>query len=108
MSHAYHTASMADPRGVAHVVTVGSEQARAAWRVAAAQPGWVRRLTLLAFLVVVGIPIALLFLLASFVALLTFGVLAGAHLLSTKVRALMPRRDGRENVRVIQRREGPR
>jgi hypothetical protein len=68
------------------------------------QPNWVSRLALMCFLVLVALPIVLLVLAAFFVAMLLFGVLAGVNVVLNAVRGVLPRSDGRENVRVIQRR----
>ena len=65
----------------------------------------VARAAAVAFLVVVGLPILVLVLLAITAAVVVFGVLAGIDALMRAVRG--PRRveDGRENVRVIERRD---
>jgi len=86
----------------------GSQQrAGAAWRTINTQPGWIVKATVFAFLLVVGVPVVLLLLLALFVAGLLFTVLWGANALVRRLKRLMPQRDGRENVRVIRRIDGP-
>jgi hypothetical protein len=68
------------------------------------QPSWVSRIALLAFLVLVALPIVLLVVAAFFLATLLFAILAGANAVLNAFRGVLPRSDGRENVRVIQRR----
>ena len=62
------------------------------------------RAALLVFLIVVGLPLLALFLVALFLATIVFAVLAGVNFVLLKIRGILPRNDGRENVRVIQRR----
>jgi hypothetical protein len=81
----------------------GAGPAAAAWRLAARQPSWVTRFALLAFLLVIGLPLAILFLLALLAATLVFGALALASAAGMWLRGKLPRRDGRENVRIIRR-----
>ena len=83
------------------------------WRLAASRPGWPLRIALLTFLLVLGLPIILLGLVAILLATAVFAVLALAHRTIERIRGLgrgrirgrglLGRRDGRENVRVIQR-----
>ncbi len=75
------------------------------WRLAASQPGWPLRIALLTFLLVLGLPIILLTVVAILLAAAVFAVLALAHRTIERIRGrgLLGRRDGRENVRVIQR-----
>ena len=82
----------------------GAQRAAAAWQTAASQPSWVARAALLVFLIVVGLPLLALFLVALFLATIVFAVLAGVNFVLLKIRGILPRNDGRENVRVIQRR----
>ena len=83
--------------------TPGAQRATAIWQTAASQPSWISRAVLVTFLLVIGIPIFLLVLLALLVATVVFALLWGANALMTKMRGVLPRRDGRQNVRVIQR-----
>ncbi len=80
-----------------------SSRAAAMWRAAAAQPGWITRVALLTFLLVVGLPSLLLLILAVVFAAVVFGVLALVNTTLVRLRAALPRRDGRSNVRVIRR-----
>ena len=82
----------------------GAHRAAAAWQTAASQPSWVARAALVVFLIVIGLPLMLLFLLALLLAVIVFTALAGVNFIIAKVRGILPRSDGRENVRVIQRR----
>jgi hypothetical protein len=82
----------------------GGSRAQSVFRTVAAQPSWVSRIALMAFLIVIGLPLFLLFLLALLTAIVIFSVLALANALVMAVRGALPRRsDGRENVRVIRR-----
>jgi hypothetical protein len=83
------------------------QQQRERWargyRWASSQPSWVARASLLAFMIVVGLPMAILFMLALLAAIVVFGTLAIGHLVLAKVRALFSGdrdTEGRENVRV--------
>ena len=102
----YDTAAMIDSRQVFRVASTGSQRAGQAWRMASRQPSWITRLTVLTFLIVVGIPIALLILGAVFAAAIIFGVLVLFNSLLMKIKRLLPKRDGRQNVRVIRRIDG--
>lgn len=83
----------------------GTGRAQVLFRSVAAQPSWIARIALMTFLLVIGLPILLLFLLALLAGVLIFSVLAVANAIVLRVRGLLGRRsDGRENVRVIQRR----
>lgn len=82
-----------------------TDRGQTVFRAVSAQPNWVTRLALYAFLIVVGLPILLLTLVALFAAVFVFGLLVFANALLVRVRRIFPRDDGRRNVRVIQRRE---
>jgi hypothetical protein len=79
------------------------DRTRVAWRSAAEQPNWIVKVTALAFLLVVVLPILLLLAVAGLVAAVVFAVLIGFHRLRLALSGLRPRDDGRENVRVIRR-----
>ena len=81
-----------------------SERVAAMWRAASAQPGWLGRAVLMTFILVIAIPIFLLVMLALIVASVVFAVLFCVNYVFMKARGILPKRDGRENVRVIQRR----
>jgi uncharacterized BrkB/YihY/UPF0761 family membrane protein len=85
----------------------GRDGAARVWRVAATQPGWVSRIAALTFLIVIGLPIVLLILLALLAAVVVFTVLALVSMVVMWVRGLFPQHDGRENVRVMRRVDGP-
>ena len=61
---------------------------------------------LIRFLLVVALPVLLLVVLALVVATLVFTVLWLANKVLELLRPVLPRRDGRENVRVIRRPDG--
>ena len=84
--------------------TSGAQRAATAWQTAAAQPSWITRVTMLVFLVVVGLPLLLLILLALFAATVVFFALAAVNFVLSRFRRILPRDDGRQNVRVIERR----
>lgn len=65
--------------------------------------GRLQRAILLAFLIVISLPIVLLVLLALLTAVMVFAVLAAANIVLRRLVHLLPRRDGRSNVRVIRR-----
>ena len=71
------------------------------WRAVSAQPSWVSRIALTTFLLVLAIPIVLLVLFATIAGALVFAALASAYVLVGRFRQLLPRRDGRSNVKVI-------
>jgi uncharacterized membrane protein required for colicin V production len=85
----------------------GRQRAGAAWQTVSAQPGWIVRTTSLVFLLVIGVPILVLLVLAILAALVVFSILWGVNRLLGGLRGILPRRDGRENVRVIRRIDGP-
>ena len=91
----------------AQYASEGQQRATAAWRAVNTQPGWIVKATVFAFLLVVGVPIVLLLLLALIVAGLLFAVLWSVNALIRRLKGLLPHRDGRRNVRVIRRIDGP-
>ncbi len=94
-------------------MTTAAGRMGSVWRLAASRPGWPLRIALLTFLLVLGLPIILLALVAILLAAAVFAVLALAHRTIERIRGrgrirgwgLLGRRDGRENVRVIERRD---
>ncbi len=90
-------------------MTTAAGRMGSVWRLAASRPGWPLRIALLTFLLVLGLPIILLALVAILLASAVFAVLALAHRTIERFqgrgRGLLGRRDGRENVRVIERRD---
>lgn len=83
----------------------GSDRTRAAWEHVTQQPSWIIRVALAVFFVILAIPIVLLLLIAFLAALVIFSMLAIVNACLNAVRGLGPRRDGRDNVRVIRRPE---
>ena len=84
----------------------GGQRVFHVWQTVNRQPSWVVRLTLMAFVLIVVLPIVVLMLLAFIVAGLVFSVLWGANRLFQSVRGGLSGRSsesGRENVRVIPR-----
>ena len=67
------------------------------------QPSWVVRLVLLIFMLVVGLPLLLLAIVAVIAATIVFTGLALINAGVARLRGLLPKRDGRSNVRVIKR-----
>ena len=82
-----------------------ADRGQTVFRTVSAQPGWVTRLALYTFVIVIGLPILLLTIVALCAAIIVFGVLVVANALIMRLRGAMPRDDGRRNVRVIQRRD---
>lgn len=83
----------------------GAQRVSAIWQTAASQPSWISRVVLMTFILIIAIPIFLLVMLALLAASVVFGVLWIANTLVMKIRGTLPHRDGRKNVRVIQRRD---
>ncbi len=97
---------------VTRITTHAADQSRYAagvWRAAASQPGWITRIALMTFLLVVGLPILLLVMAAILIAAVVFAGLALLNGVVARVRGMrggrgaLGRRDGRANVRVIRR-----
>jgi hypothetical protein len=80
-----------------------AHRARSVFRTISAQPNWIFRLAGLAFILVLGLPIVALSVLAVFAAIVVFSILAAVNILMTRLRWVLPRNDGRSNVRVIRR-----
>lgn len=93
---AYHAPGMTDPPRPVPVFPAGAR--------AASGGGVLRALTILVVLIV-AIPVALILAAVGIVGLLVLLGLALVNRLIAGVRGLGPRRDGRENVRVIRRDE---
>ncbi len=82
------------------------ERAARAYQWAARQPSWVTKFALLAFLIVIGIPVFIILMLAVVASVIVFGGLAALNLLVIRLRSLLPHADGRSsNVRVIDHRD---
>jgi hypothetical protein len=82
----------------------GSHRAGSAWRMVRSQPSWIHRWVATLFLLVLALPIVLIALLALFGAALLFIILVIVNTILRAFRNVMPRRDGRKNVKVIERR----
>jgi len=85
------------------VTSNGQRRAASVFQAIGSQPGWLRRIVLLAFLIVIGLPVVLLVLLALLTAALVFTILAATNMIVRGLSGFLPRRDGRSNVRVIRR-----
>ena len=72
-------------------------------QVTISQPNWVVRAAMVAFIIVIAVPILLLVGIALIAATLVFGVLALINSIIRRIRGDGVRNDGRENVRVIRR-----
>jgi len=81
----------------------GQQRAGAAWRVMQSQPHWVYRWVGTLFLLILALPILALALLALFGAVVLFVILVIVNTILRAFRAVLPRRDGRKNVKVIER-----
>lgn len=85
------------------VISRGSEHAGQAWRAVQSQPSWIARLAGAIIVLVIAVPFVLLVLLALLAGVVVFGALALVNVVVAWVRGVLPRHDGRENVRVIRR-----
>jgi cobalamin synthase len=72
-------------------------------RMIRAQPNWLIRLLALVFVIVVVLPFALLLIVVVLVAAVAIAALAGVRAAINRLRGLLPRDDGRSNVRVVRR-----
>lgn len=63
-----------------------------------AQPSWITRIAAMAFLLIIALPIMLLVITATIIAVVIFGLLALGYKALTAIRGVLPRDDGRENV----------
>ena len=79
-----------------------SQRAGRAWQTLRAQPSWVTKAAAIAFVLVIGIPLAILLLVALVVATMVFALLWAVNRVLNLLGGALPRRDGRQNVRVIQ------
>ena len=79
-----------------------SQRAGRAWQTVRAQPSWVTKAAVIAFVLVIGIPLAILLFVALVVATIVFTVLWAINRVLNLVGGALPRGDGRQNVRVIQ------
>ncbi len=67
------------------------------------RPSWAARLALITFLLIVGLPLAILLGMAVAAAALVFGGLTLIGAAGRRLGSVLPGGDGRSNVRVIQR-----
>ncbi len=79
----------------------GSSAPHAGW--VPPRPSWAARLALITFLVIVGLPLAILVGMAVAAAALVFGGLSLLGAARRRLGSVLPGHDGRSNVRVIQR-----
>ena len=90
-----------NPTRITTIETEGARHAGDAWNAARRQPIWLMTVTETVFLLVIALPIILLFLLALVAATVVFAALWGVNRLAAAIRGVLPRRDGRQNVRVL-------
>lgn len=82
------------------------QRAARAFQWVARQPSWVTKFAMVAFLIVIGIPVFIILMLAIVASVIVFGGLAALNLLVIRLRSLLPHAEGRSsNVRVIDRRD---
>ena len=84
-------------------INPGAEQMAGMFQRVNRQPNWIMKTAVLAFLLVIGVPILILLLLAAVVATVVFAVLTGCNLLLGRLRKGSTPDSGRQNVRVINR-----
>ncbi len=87
------------------VFNPGRERVASGYRWATTRPSWVARAAALAFLVVVGLPILVLVIVALLAAAMVYGVLALADAALRGFRGQPRVESGRQNVRVIERKD---
>ena len=75
----------------------------AAWQHVQAQPSWISRAAITVFALVLLLPFLALLILGLLLATIVVAVLVIARRIALFFRGLLPRRDGRRNVRVITR-----
>ena len=85
----------------------GAQSASQAWHRVAAQPSSITRIALLTFLFVIGIPILLLLMVAIVLSVIVFTLLSLSYGIWMRLRGTVPRKDGRENVRIMHRPGAP-
>ncbi len=88
---------------IAQYASQSQQRAQSAWTAINTQPSWIVKATLLAFILVIGVPILLLVFLALIAAAALFAILWAFNRVVSIFKGLLPQRDGRSNVRVIQR-----
>jgi len=72
-------------------------------RMIRAQPNWLIRLLALVFVMVVVLPLVLLLLMVVLLLAVVLAVVGVVRALMDRLRGLLPRNDGRSNVRVVRR-----
>jgi hypothetical protein len=72
---------------------------------ASVPPNWIARVALLAIIIVVATPILVLAVLVALITVIGLIMASTVNMLIGAITGIIPRRDGRENVRVIVRRE---
>ena len=104
---AYDEQSMDRVTRITTMASDGFGHAQSTWKAARRQPNWLLGTTVMIFLVVIALPIFLLVLLALLAATLAFLALWGINRVISAIRGLLPRDDGRRNVRVLRPGERP-
>ncbi len=92
---------------IAQYANQSQQRATAAWRAINTQPSWIVKATTFVFVLVIGVPLLLLLLLALLAAAALFAVLWGVNQIILGAKGVLPKDDGRKNVRVIRRTDGP-
>ena len=88
--------------------TITAELARRAgltFRAVRSRPGALSQIVGMLLIIVLALPIAAFLVLLTLAAIVFLGILAGLSVLRTRLRGMLPRNDGRANVRVIRRPE---
>lgn len=89
---------------VVHIWEAAARQqsrVRGVYQHLAAQPGYAWRAAVVTFLLILTVPVILFILAALLIAMVVFSALGLAGAIVQRLRGALPRRDGRENVRVI-------
>jgi glucan phosphoethanolaminetransferase (alkaline phosphatase superfamily) len=90
-----------------HIVNQGSQRANAAWGAVQRQPSWIVKTCAAVAAMLVLIPLLAVVLIVIAVVFVVFLVLWAINWVLGGFKSFIPKRDGRENVRVIRRDDGP-
>ncbi|HWB19187.1 MAG TPA: hypothetical protein VG711_02720 [Phycisphaerales bacterium] len=82
---------------------MNEETVQRAFRVVVRQPNWLIRWTIYIFAGIIALPFILLLFAAAVIAAAAFAIFLLVNAVVRRVRAIGPRNDGRENVRVMRR-----
>ena len=99
----YDSATMGTSQRIFTVVGGGGRQARTVFESAFRKPSAGQRALAVALLVFLGIPILIIAVILAVALMIVLAILGVGALAMRWVRGLFPKKDGRENVRVVRR-----